>query len=173
MCEPILISTAVAGLSAGLEYQGAKEQGKADLAVARYNARIQENESIRTRNKGVEEENIHREKAGRLLETQRAQLAASGVALGEGSALTILDDTRFAADRDALRIRDNYRDQADAQKTQSELTLLQGKNARRLARIKGVYGGISTGIQTGLSTYGVASGFSGSSRGEVVKEIGA
>lgn len=155
MCEPVSIGIALAsaGVTGGLQYQGAKEQGKADLAVARYNSRIQENESIKTRNKGVEEENIHREKAGRLLETQRAQMAASGVALGEGSALTILDDTRFAADRDALRIRDNYRDLADSQKTQSELTLLQGKNARKLARIKGVYGGISSGVQTGLGAY--------------------
>lgn len=157
MCNPIAVAAAAAVVSGGMEYQAAKEQGKADLAVARYNARIQENQAIKTRNKGVEEENIHREKAGRLLETQRAQMASSGIALGEGSALTILDDTRFAADRDALRIRDNYRDQADAQKTQSELTLLQGKNARKLARVKGVYGGLSTGLQTGLSTYGAVS----------------
>lgn len=161
MCDPLILAGATALVTGGLEYQGAKEQGKADLAVARYNARTQENAATLTRNKGVEEENMFREKAGRLVEQQKAEMGASGVVLGEGSAQTIVDDTMFGANEDALRIRDNFKNQATALDEQSRLTLLQGKNARKLARIKGVYGGISTGIQSGVTTYFGASKASG------------
>ena len=150
---PAAIALASAAASGTMQYQAAKEQGKAELDVAKYNARIQENAATKIRNKGVEDENAKRLETSQLAARQKAQLAASGLDVGYGTSLAIEEDTFLRGNLDALRIRENAQDQAQAQEDQSRLTLLQGRNARRLARIKGVYGGISSGAQTGASVY--------------------
>lgn len=157
MCG-VTAAVIAAGASAYMTYQGQKEQGKADLAVAEYNARVQQNAAIQTRNRGIEEENRKRQEISSLQERQTAQLAATGVDVGSGTALTLRDDTFLRGNIDALTIRQNALDQAEAQDAQSRLTLLQGRNARKLARMRGVYGGISSGAQTGLSVYGAGKG---------------
>lgn len=157
MCDPVIFAASMAVGQGVLQYQAEKEQGKADLAMAKYNARVQENAATKIRNKGVEEENAKRQEVSQLAARQKAQLAASGLDVGYGTSLAIEEDTFLQGNLDALRIRENAQDQAQAQEDQSRLTLLQGRNARRLARIKGVYGGISSGAQTGMSAYSAAS----------------
>lgn len=147
-----------AAVTSYMTYQSEKAQGKADLAVAKYNARLQENAAIQTRNKGIEEENKKRLETSMLAERQRTQLAANGVDVGSGTAQSLVSDTFLRGDLDAMRIRENYTDQAKAQDDQSSLTLLQGRNARKLARMRGVYGGISSGMQSGASVYGAGNG---------------
>lgn len=156
MCNPAVFAVAMAAGQGIMSYQAEKEQGKADLAMAKYNARIQENAATQTRNKAVLDENAKRQETSQLAARQKAQLAASGVDVGSGTSLTIENDTFLRGDIDAMMIRENAKDQADAQMEQSRLTLLQGQNARKLARIRGVYGGVGGGAQTGASSYSAA-----------------
>ncbi len=157
MCAPAAFAVAMAVGQGVMQYQSEKEQGKADLAMAKYNARVQENAAVKTRNKGIEDENAKRLETSQLASRQKAQLAASGLDVGYGTSLAIEEDTFLRGNLDAMRIRENAQDQAQAQEDQSRLTLIQGRNARRLARIRGIYGGVSSGAQTGASSYGAAS----------------
>lgn len=148
MCDPVTASVAI-GMGA-LQMYSSVEQGKADYAVAKYNARQQENQAIRTRNKGTEEENRLRQATAEKVSRQRAQMAAGGVDVGAGSAVSIQEGTLAVGEADALTLRNNYQQEAQAMDEQSRLTLLTGRNARRMSYLRGISGGASSGV----STYG-------------------
>lgn len=147
MCDPI---TATAVIVGGLQMYGSVQQGKADYAVAKYNARQQENQATRTRNKGVEEENKMRQATAEKVSRQRAQLAAGGVDVGAGTSVALQEGTLQVGEADALRIRSNFEDEAQSMDDQARLTLLAGRNAKRMATLRGITGGASSGA----STYG-------------------
>lgn len=126
MCSPTLILMSAA---AGMGAYAKQKQGEYTNDVAKYNARQMENEATRTRNKGLESEQIQREKTAQLKSRQRAQLGASGVDLEAGSALALQEDTDTLGEADALRIRTAYQDKAQVLDDQSTLTLAQGEAA--------------------------------------------
>lgn len=129
MCDPVTIAV-VAGASATvMQGYSQLQQGQYQHGVAKYNARQQQNEAIQTRNKGVEAENIHREKVAQLLSTQRAQLGASGVGISTGSALSLQEDTQVMGQADALRIRTDFLDRAQSMDDQADITKSQGEAA--------------------------------------------
>lgn len=146
MCNPIAAAVAMAGV----QMYSSAEQGKADYAVAKYNARQQENQAIRTRNKGTEEENRLRQATAEKVSRQRAQLAAGGVDVGAGTAVNIQEGSLSVGEADALTLRNNYQQEAQAMDDQASLTLLTGRNARRMSYLRGLAGGASSGV----STYG-------------------
>lgn len=93
---------------------GAYQQSKAtkaaydyQAAVNRNNAQIAEWQAADAIARGQKSEQAQRLKAAQLKGSQRAALAARGVALDEGSPLNILDDTDYMNELDALTIRDN------------------------------------------------------------------
>jgi len=130
----LAIFTAIMAAFAGYQQM---QQGKYQEKVSEFNAREQENEATRIRNKGVEEEIAHRNKVSKVLGQQRAQLAASGVDISSGSAADLQDSTIVEGEADALRIRSNFEDQADAMERQSVLTLMEGRSARSAANMEG------------------------------------
>jgi hypothetical protein len=146
MCDPITISSVGVALYSGMQkYQ----QGKFEEGVAKYNARQTENEAVRTRNAGVEAENIHREKVAQLISQQRAAAGASNVDLDSGTPLRLVTDTESMGNADALRIRGNYEDKAQAMDDQAKLTLAEGRNAKKQGKI-----GLATSILTaGVGAY--------------------
>lgn len=146
MCDPVTAAVAMGGL----QMYSSVQQGRADLAVAKYNARQQKNQAIRTRNKGVEEENRLRQATAEKVSRQRAQLAAGGVDVGAGTAVDIQEGTLAVGEADALTLRNNYQQEAQAMDEQSRLTLLTGRNALRMSYLRGLSGGASSGV----STYG-------------------
>lgn len=159
MCDAGLgVAAASFAVSAYTKYQTEKVQGEVDQAVAEYNARAQENAATLTRERGVKEENAKRLEIAKQAERQKSQLAANGLDIGSGTSLKIVDDTFLRGESDALTIRQNYKDQTDAMDEQSRLTLLQGKNARKLARMRGVYGGVSSGLQSASAGYSLGLG---------------
>lgn len=93
---------------------GSYYQSQANQAAYNYQAQVAQNnrqygewqaqDAIR---RGQIAENVSRSRTAQLRGTQRASLAARGIALDEGSALNILSDTDFMGDLDALMIRDN------------------------------------------------------------------
>lgn len=131
MCEPTTIALAASTMATVVQGVSAYQQGKAQNAAAKYNARQMENEAIRTRNKGVEAENIHREKVAQLAAQQTAQSAASGVDVMTGSAYDLRQDTAMLGEIDAQRIRDNYLTEAQAKDDQAALTRWEGKQAQK------------------------------------------
>lgn len=131
MCEPATIAAVALATGAVMQGYAAKQQGEFEDDVSKYNARQLENEAVQTRNKGTEEENRQREKTAQLTSLQRAQLGASGVDVGSGSALALQEDADLLGEADALRIRSNFEDAATAQEDQALITRASGKAAKK------------------------------------------
>tara|TARA_R110000823_G_scaffold241850_5_gene366431 strand:- start:5396 stop:5974 length:579 start_codon:yes stop_codon:yes gene_type:complete len=130
MCEPATIGAIVVGVSTVMQGYAAKQQGDYANSVAKYNARLSENEAIRTRNKGTEEEIRHRDQVQHMISRQRTQAAANGVNVNSGSAMLLQTDTEIVGNADALKIRSNFQDAANALDEQAKLTRAEGKAAK-------------------------------------------
>jgi len=115
----------------------AKQQARMQEDIAKVNSVDQKNEATRVRNIGVEKENDHRRAVAELQSQQAATQGASGVQINSGSALQIREDTGRIGQVDALRIRSNYRDQAEAMERGAALTLLNGQNEASATRARG------------------------------------
>lgn len=87
--------------------------------VAANNATMAEYQARDAIKQGQREEQNQRLKAAALLSDQRAQLAANGIDLGEGTATDLLTTTKFMGEHDALTIRDNASRKAWAYRVQS------------------------------------------------------
>jgi hypothetical protein len=131
MCNPAVIPYVIAAVAAIGAGYAAKQKGEYDDGVAKYNARNLQNDAIKTRNKGTEEENAHREKVRQLISQQRATLGAAGVDLNSGSPLQMQTDAALLGEVDALKIRSNYGEAAKSLDDQSNLTLNMGAEAKR------------------------------------------
>ncbi len=160
MCEPTTIAytvAAVASAYSGIQsYQSGQRQAEAAEASAAYNARLSENEAVKTRQKGNEEEIALRNRTAQLKARQRSQLAASGVDVDFGTAADLQEDTDILGEADALRVRRNYEDQALALESQAELGTFQGDAAAANARAQGTAGlvsGIRGAAGAGASAY--------------------
>lgn len=102
----------IAGMVSGAygAYGGSKSTKAAfeyQSAVSRNNSQIAEWQARDAITRGQKSEQQQRLKTAALKGTQRAALAARGIALDEGSALSILQDTDFMGENDALTLRDN------------------------------------------------------------------
>lgn len=93
---------------------GASNQAKAtqnaynyQAAVNRNNAQIADWQARDAVTRGQKAEQAQRLRTAQLKGSQRAAMAARGVALDEGSPLNILNDTDYMGELDALTIRDN------------------------------------------------------------------
>lgn len=151
MCNPVL---AVTIASAAFSAHQSIQQSNYQSDVNEYNARVAENEAQETRNVGVEEENAQRRKTAELLSKQRAQLGASNVDLGSGSALQLQEDTVTLGEADALRIRSNYENQAKSLESSAGLT--SGKaDAAKTAGASGAFSSLLGGA-AGAAKSGVA-----------------
>ena len=154
MCEPATIMAVVAVASAAFTANQQVKQGKFQKATAKYNARVAENQAEETRNAGVESENIQRRKTAELLSKQRAQLGAGNIELTSGSALQLQEETVALGEADALRIRSNFSNEANALDTGAGLTLSQGEfaeSAGRGAATGTLLQGAGTVLNTGVA----------------------
>lgn len=132
MCDPLTIAAVTATVAQGAM---AFQQGRAADKLSQFNARNQENEAIRVRNKGVQEEMRHREKVQQLASRQRTQMAASGTDIGTGTNLALQEETELFGEVDALRIRENFLDEARVREDQAGLTRARGKVAQSQGRL--------------------------------------
>lgn len=122
MCDPVTASLVLTGVTAGVQFNAARQQASHTKAVGRFNARVAENKATEVRNVGIEQENQARQEARQLQSRQRAVLASRGVQVDEGSALALQEDTKLIGDINALRIRRNTEGQAQALELGSQLT---------------------------------------------------
>lgn len=150
MCTPTayFVMTAV---STAYSMKAASDQGDYEQGVAKYNARVAENDAQKTQEKGVEAENIQRQKTAQLLSEQRAQLGAANVNLGTGSAFQLQEDTAIQGEADALRIRRNTGEQVSALQEKSSLLLNQGEAAQTAGQNK-AFGSLLKGASSMAGT---------------------
>lgn len=84
-----IIALVVTAAGAAMQYKGSMDQAKATKQVAAYNAKTQENEAIQQDMEMREQISRTRRENKRILASQRAGVAASGIELS-GSPLEIL-----------------------------------------------------------------------------------
>jgi len=144
MCEPASIAAAATlGLNAAsttMTVLGQVQANKAASAAADYQAQVARNNAIIANRfaddaieRGKVEESQHRQRLKRFIGQQRVSLAASGVDIGEGSAVDVVSDTAGIGELDAIAIRRNAEREALGFRT-------QGMNFRaqeRLSRFRG------------------------------------
>lgn len=119
----IAMGTMAAGV--GMSTVGTYNKSKADKAayeyqadVQRANAQVADWQAQDAVMRGKTAESTHRLKTANLKGSQRAALAARGIALDEGSALDVLTTTDVMGEADALMIRDNAAKEAWALRQQ-------------------------------------------------------
>lgn len=141
--EPTTIAAGASAVGSLLGFKGNQAAAKAARQTAEYNAQVEENNAILLARKKADEEANLRENAIRLAGMQRVATAASGVQMS-GSPLQALFDTYVNTEIDALKIqyasdveqtaaisnaaliRAEGRATANALKTQSYVSLLEG-----------------------------------------------
>ena len=154
MCSPQLFVAGIQLAQMGVNMVSKKREGRYNRGVAAYNARVAENQAQEVRNIGIEEENLQRLKTAQLLSKQRAQLGASGVEIGSGSALQLQEDTATLGEADALRIRSNVESQALALETGAGLTRRRGEFAQDISESQAfgtLLGGTADILDTGVA----------------------
>ncbi len=160
MCEPITIAliagtAATAGLQAAGQIQAGRAAGaQADFRaeVARTNAMVAGVRAEDALDRGGIEETRFRRQVDNLKGRQRAAFASNGILLGEGSALTVLEDTAMLGELDALTIRSNAereatgfltrRNQFLAQSALFNATADESRRAGRIGALTSIAGGI-------------------------------
>ena len=122
MCTPMLgMMLNMAGAIS--QARGQRQAAAAKASEYEYQAKIDDNnrkvalwKAQDAQDRGAKEEASLRTKVAALKGRQKSALAASGVVLGDGSALDILGDTAALGELDALTIRSNSEREAYEQK---------------------------------------------------------
>ena len=142
------MSQAAAGASALagiMGYKGNMAAAKSAKAVGEYNAALAENEAVILARAKRDEEEALRKQSDRLVGTQTAMVAASGVQM-TGTPLQVLADTYFSTEMDAAMIR--YAGDIEQVQKQSEAALARTEGGARAAALKyQAYGSLLTGAQ--------------------------
>lgn len=160
MCEPTTIALAAMAVAGGISAKASYDQGVHAKKVDEYNARVDENSAKEVRNKARIAENEERQKAAELVSRQRAVFAARGVNVDTGTALKVQEDTDLIGKVNAMRVRQNAEQQAQALETQAYLTKKEGKNAKRQGTMKAISTLIGTAgsVAGGMSATGTTGG---------------
>lgn len=155
MCSPSLVVGGIAAvISGGTQYAAADQRADTQEQVASYNARQQEIEAAQIKRKGISQENRLREKASDKIAQQRAQAAGAGVRATTGGAFQLQEGVRVESNADALQIRENFEQNADAARAGAELTRFKGKASKYNTLLSGA----GSAIQSAGSAFSTASG---------------
>ena len=145
----IAASLAGAGISAYSMYQ----QGQAQEAMGKYNAKVAENQATAEADVAQENAKRQREMNRRQLSAIRAKMAGSGVSQSQGSSLDVLGS---AASELELQTLDLFREGEAKQisyRNQAGMDRWQGKQAAQAGTI-GAIGSLIGGVaSTGQSLY--------------------
>ena len=127
--------------------------------VAGNNALLEEWQASDALVRGGHSEQAQRLRTAQLKGTQRASMAARGVALDEGSPLSILQDTEYMGELDAATIRSNAEREAWGHRTQAtnyrnDSLLLSARASASDPNMAAVSSLLSGGGQVAASWYG-------------------
>jgi len=114
--------------------------------MAEYNARVEERRAEQTKRVADLEEARQRNRVAKVLASQRAAIAASGLDL-EGSPLLVMEETAAEGELDALLIRHS----GSVQEAQALSQAAADRMAGRAAKARGATRAVST-LLTGVGT---------------------
>ena len=156
MCTPML-GMMLQGLGAMAQAQGQRHAAAAKANEYRYQAQVDDNnrkvalwKAQDAKDRGAKEEAAFRTKVAQLKGRQKSVLAASGVEIGDGSALDILGDTAALGELDALTIRSNAEREAYEQKVNAS-NLAANASMKRMGANNAIIAG-KIGSMTSLLT---------------------
>ena len=148
-----IIALVVSAAGAAMSYKASVDQAKATERVAKYNAKVQENEAIQQDMEMREQISRTRRENKRLLASQRAGVAASGIEM-TGSPLEVLGAN--AANLE-LRAQDMARQSTLGVmrgQTQAKATIWEGKQTAAGIRTQAAGTLLSDAGKIGMSAYG-------------------
>lgn len=148
MCNPTAVAT-IQIIGAGISAFGVLRQSQAASAESDFRSQIAANNAIIANQnaevaleKGRAEIRDERRKTLQRIGLQRAQLAAQGFDVSEGSSIDILGDTAALGELDVLRIEAdaenrarNFRIQASGFESEATLGRLASKSAKQVGKI--------------------------------------
>lgn len=179
MCEPITIALGVAAVVGGVMSATAQMQaGKAAAAQARFQGQVADANAFTAGvnaedalDRGEIAEQALRDRVEAVKGHQRAHFAGRGIVVGEGSALTVLEDTAMLGELDARTIRSNAEREAAGWMTRSNNYLSQAQMFRVKASESiraGRMGALGTLVSTAASVGGSFIGAGGNKGGQTV-----
>lgn len=155
MCNPALafqaVTVAMTAYGAYSESKAEKESLNYEEAMQKNNAKVAENnraladqQAEDTKQRGEVEAQNHLRQVAALKSSQKTKMAANGLALNEGSPLSLLEDTDFQGNYDADTMRSNaardawgsqvqgmnYQAQANDLKSSAALTATKAKQIK-------------------------------------------
>lgn len=110
MCEPTTIMALSALATAGgtyMQVDGARKSANFQAQVADRNAKMAETQAQDALHRGNLAQQQQRRQTSQTMGAQRAALAARGIDISEGSALSILEDTAYFGQMDEATIKSN------------------------------------------------------------------
>lgn len=130
-------------ISAAVSIAGQLQQARAVKQAANADAQIMDTQAAQQRQQAEDEADRIRVAARKTKGAARAQMAANGIAVNEGTALTIEDDINRESERDAFNVLLTGKRRADAATYQAAQARARGGNATSAS----VLGSVSTGLQ--------------------------
>ena len=158
----IIMTIAIAAYTAKTQMDAAEDEQK----MMEYQAKMDEREGDLAQMQANRNAEKHRDAVRRLIATQRAKLAASGVDIGSGSPLTLFAQTAYDGEMDAQDMiyagkisKDNAALRANMNRFRGRVAVVQGKRAAVGTLASGFASGMSIGA--GASTGGGPDGGGG------------
>ena len=148
IAEIALIAGGLASAAAGAG--GQIFAADSERRASNYNADVMDQEAFAAKDKAKAEEDAHRESVKRILSTQRALFAKSGVDMS-GSPLLVMEDTARQGELDALTIR--YGGDVAAARARSQANLMRMQGADKMTA---GYIGAGTTLLTGATQMGMS-----------------
>ena len=142
--------TAAGQIQAG---QAAAAQAKGQEAMAAYNARVQEQEAEMASQQSLYRQQLHTREGSRQMASLRANMAASGVDISEGSPLLIQQTQATESEMDRLMIAYQGQIASGRAMSQAGMDRLQGSIYSKQAKSAKTTGfiGAGTSLLTGFS----------------------
>ena len=152
-----IIALVVSAAGAGLSYKASQDQAKATERTAKYNAKVQENAAIQEDMEMREQISRTRRENKRLLASQRAGVATSGIEL-TGSPLEILGANAANLELQAQDMARQATLGVMRGQTQAKATIWEGKQTAAGIRLGAAGTLLSDAGRIGGSTYTVGQG---------------
>lgn len=152
-----VLGTLFQTLGVARQAQAASNEAEFRAAIAANNAIIAANNAQIALEKGEADVADKRRETRQIISIQRAQLAAQGFSVSEGSSIDILGDTAALGELDVLRIEadaenraENFRQQGAGFQAESTLGTFAAKNIKKAGTLKA-----TSTLITGVTTAGL------------------
>jgi hypothetical protein len=132
-------------------------EGEAKQQAYNFTANVNEADAVAVREKAAFDMGTAREKAKKLMATQRALYAKAGVDLSEGSPLMVLSESAGESEREVRAIHYTGEVEATRHLNQAKLNRFYGEQAYRSGKMRGMatyLSGMGSGASKLSASYG-------------------